>query len=219
MAQTGYFYIGFRVSDATGIANIYKLPIPRTFYISGDVLGDSVNTCYMPVFESRENDNIVHMGNFFISYFYLVFDQSPSTEFGADHIQIGIAPRNPTPIVAQDDKNDTSGAATDDPIPKPPAPPEPTPPTPVDPVDPVDPDKPVDPKPTPVDPVVPIPQVDPDNEDKRDWLEKNSVWIIIVSIILVVLLAACIYSIWKKRQDPYYAKHYSILSEGPINLN
>jgi len=97
--QPNYFYLDWRLQDSTGKGNKYSIPVSKIFYVSGSEVGDTDDTCYMPVFPSKKNDNVWYVGNFFTSYFYLVFDQTPQEEHGKDYIQIGIGPRARTPLV------------------------------------------------------------------------------------------------------------------------
>lgn len=228
--QNNYFKIAFRISDSTGTGNIYQLPVTKLFFLDGNVLGGSADSCYIPVFRSQLNDNRWYFGNFFTSYFYLVFDQTPIEEFGKDYIQIGIAPRSSVPLVGEVSADNT--ATPEDPV-KPVKPDDPKPIVP-DPPKPVDPIKPDDPQPKPdntstntTKPDVPVtpsdepikPIIIPDNDDKRTWMQKNGTWLIIVIIIVFLILVAIAYSCWKRRQDPYYAQHYSQVEEGPVDVN
>jgi len=84
------------------IANNYALPSTNNFLIRGDVLGDSPNTCYLPVFQSNYDDNTIYVGNLFMNYFYMVFDMSPYDEHNQPYITVSVAPINPTNIVGQE---------------------------------------------------------------------------------------------------------------------
>lgn len=50
----------------------------------GSTIGDSVNTCYLPIFASSlaDEDDTWYIGNLFIDYFYMVYDMTPMDEKG-----------------------------------------------------------------------------------------------------------------------------------------
>jgi hypothetical protein len=95
------WFFEFDLFDGT-IANNYALPSTNSFLISGDTLGDSVDTCYLPVFQSNYDDGTIYVGNLFMNYFYMVFDMSPYDEHNQNYITVSIAPINPTNIVGQE---------------------------------------------------------------------------------------------------------------------
>lgn len=231
------WFFAFDIDDNAGTSNSYSLPASSNLLVPGPTVGDTDQTCYLPVFMSGRNDGVWYAGNMFLEYFYLTFDMSPYDEHGKDYIQVGVAPKNPVNNIGKfyEDTTDESGdqSQKDDnstvipnpppiPTPQPDPKPDPTPsPTP-DPkpsndstsntnhtVDPVGPE----PKPVIVDPTA-----DPSKQEQKTWIAQNGTWVAIVSVLLVVLIAAIVYSCWKRKQDPYFAKHYSVLSEGPVKL-
>ena len=125
--------------DSTGYGNRYSIPVSTSLYVNGEEIDGNANRCYLPVFKSTKNDIHWYFGNFFTSYFYMVFDQTPIEEFGKDYIQIGFGPRNPTPLVSEKSKDETAHTGEDvivvPDVPVPPTPgPDPTPgpgPTPI----------------------------------------------------------------------------------------
>jgi len=166
----------------------------------------------------------------FMNYFYLTFDMSPYDEFGDDYITIGVAPINPYNIIGQDKYigNDTGGGddqsnTTNGTIPVP-IPPEPTPPTPTPPTPPTpDQNSSTDTNGTvPVKPdsgggAIVTPGGDPNEDSAAGWFATNKVWVIGLGILLLLILIAVIYLCTRKSEkDPYFAKHYSVVSEGPL---
>lgn len=196
--------------------------------VPGTTFGDLENTCYIPVFASNRTDGVWYVGNMILNYLYLTFDMTPYDEHSKDYIQIGVAPKNTENKIGQfyDNTEDTTGDISKpdvDPIPVPVPDPQPTP----------DPDNTNTTTDTNTTDDKPVPDIKPkpDDEEHRvivgptedeqpigSWMSKNGTWVAIASIILVVLLFTCVYSCWRKRQNPYFAKHYSVLSEGPVNL-
>jgi hypothetical protein len=78
--------------------NFYALPSSKYFMINGDILGDSADTCYLPVFSHITDDpkekTRWYVGNLIMNYFYLVFDMTPFDEQGKLYIQVGVGPIN-----------------------------------------------------------------------------------------------------------------------------
>jgi hypothetical protein len=68
--------------------------------VSGSLVGDTHNTCYLPVFKSEQTDqNIWYMGTLFMSNYYVVFDYSTSVFNATDYAKVGFAPKNPVSLV------------------------------------------------------------------------------------------------------------------------
>jgi hypothetical protein len=80
--------------------NQWTLPSNNNFLISGSDFGDSINTCYVPVFRSINGyADTWYGGNIFLNYFYITYDMTPYTENSMDYIQVGIAPANPDNMI------------------------------------------------------------------------------------------------------------------------
>jgi|DEB0MinimDraft_12_1074336.scaffolds.fasta_scaffold112910_2 hypothetical protein len=68
--------------------NLYALPSSNYFLLHGDIVGDTSDTCYLPVFKTALGDKSDwwYVGNLIMNYFYLVFDMTPYDEQGKDYI-------------------------------------------------------------------------------------------------------------------------------------
>lgn len=65
----------------------YTFNIDHLLYEPGTKFGDTIDTCYVPIFRSKSaNQNEWYFGSLFLSYFYVVLDQTPMTERGQDYI-------------------------------------------------------------------------------------------------------------------------------------
>jgi len=63
----------------------------RQLMISGNLVGDSSDSCYIPIFKSENTEKDVwYLGNLFMNNYYMVFDQTPADR-GEDYLQIGFA--------------------------------------------------------------------------------------------------------------------------------
>ena len=79
--------------------------------VPGEYLGDTANTCYVPVFMSSESrtDTTWHFGNLYIGQYYFVLDASPSLSGSMDpYNTVSFAPKNPSPDFLQAQYNCTS---------------------------------------------------------------------------------------------------------------
>jgi hypothetical protein len=221
------WFLEFELFDDS-TSNRYALPSTNAFLISGEKLGDSVNTCYLPVFQSNYDDGTMYIGNLFMNYFYMVFDMSPYDEFGKDYITVGVAPINPDNIVGQEfykpngtdpippkPTNDSSSSDTNSTVPIP------DPGNDTQPIQPVTnttngttngTDAPVNP--TPVDPITPtVTPTDPSGE-KKSFMQSYGLWVIIGGILVLVIVVCAVVSCMKKKEkDPYFDKKYSAISE------
>lgn len=72
----------FKLWDDAGAANTYTLSSSHDFLVPGTILGDSSDTCYLPVFGTDKSENNWYAGNFILNYLYLVFDMTPFDEHG-----------------------------------------------------------------------------------------------------------------------------------------
>lgn len=68
--------------------------------ISGTNLGDTAETCYFAIFGSEITNPSWFVGNILLQSYYLVLDASPLDE-GKNYIQVGIGPKNPKNLIAQ----------------------------------------------------------------------------------------------------------------------
>ena len=71
--------------------------------IPGPTLKDSVNTCYLAIFNSgiTTSDKSVYVGDIFFDKFYVVFDMTPFDEKNENFIQIGLAEKNPENLIGK----------------------------------------------------------------------------------------------------------------------
>jgi hypothetical protein len=77
--------LNYNVFDSTGVQNSYTIPMSQKAYaqnyIPGNLVGDSVDTCYLPIFKSMYGDqNTWYAGASFMSWFYLSYDMTPFDE-------------------------------------------------------------------------------------------------------------------------------------------
>ena len=80
------WFLEFELMDES-TSNQYGLPSNNRFMIPGQVMGDSEDTCYLPVFRSISGaQDQWYVGSLFLQYFYLVFDMTPYDEEGEDYI-------------------------------------------------------------------------------------------------------------------------------------
>ncbi len=212
------WYLKFSLfDDVTG--NTYSIPVTKNYMISGDQLGDSANTCYLPVFKSDQGaQDTWFVGNLFLNYFYIVFDMSPFDEQAKDYIQVGVAPINPSNLIGQEayvDKNqttagnDTSSGSDNSTVPLPPAPtPEPTP----EPLPSNDTQGNATNTTTPIVPETPTvtPTTPGSNNPKALPL---TTWLIIGGVALILIIIVVVTCCLKRNKDPYKLKTYSAISE------
>jgi len=71
------------------------------FLISGDILGQSANECWLGFFPYSGDSNIWYLGTLFMQTHYVVFDLTPYTARGEDTLQIGLAlPNTDNPLLS-----------------------------------------------------------------------------------------------------------------------
>jgi len=72
----------------------YEVDIPlRDLMITGNLVGASDDSCYIPIFQSvNTEDDVWYLGNLFMNNYYVVYDQSPALgDHPQDHLRVGLA--------------------------------------------------------------------------------------------------------------------------------
>ena len=85
------------VNDLYGNQEIISIP-QKALLVEGLAFGDMETTCYIPVFQNKDDIDNVYIGQIMFDEYYVVFDQTPSTERNAFTNQIAWAPLNPAGI-------------------------------------------------------------------------------------------------------------------------
>lgn len=209
------WYLKFSLyDDVTG--NTYSIPVTKNYMIPGSQLGDTDDTCYLPVFRSDQTaQDTWYVGNLFMNYFYMVFDMSPYDEKNMTYIQVGVAPINPANLIGQEvyvdnnqttAGNDTSSSTDNSTIPLPPTPtPEPDP-TPLPTNDTQNSTGPI----VPEDKPIVTPTTPGSNNPKSLPL---STWLIIGGVAMLLIIIVVVTCCMRRNKDPYKLKTYSAISD------
>jgi hypothetical protein len=93
--------IKFYVGDSEQQTEFLEFKMGDTL-VSGSLVGDTHNTCYMGVFKSEEQEqNIWYMGTMFMSSYYVTLNYTDSIENGDDYVVVGFGKKNPISLVFQ----------------------------------------------------------------------------------------------------------------------
>ena len=97
--MNSYGFSWVDIFDDYSRQTFYIVDDPK-FLLTGNQLGDTNETCYLPIFRSVNlKQNTWYLGSLFLNNYYLVLDASPNVEQKLLCNTVGLAPINPENLI------------------------------------------------------------------------------------------------------------------------